>query len=44
MWELTYNTPRLLAERGFLYDSSLMDSDHPYRLPWPARTRRTTPA
>jgi peptidoglycan/xylan/chitin deacetylase (PgdA/CDA1 family) len=32
MWELTYNTPRLLAERGFLYDSSLMDSDHPYRL------------
>ncbi len=32
MWELTYSTPRLLAERGFLYDSSLMDSDHPYRL------------
>jgi peptidoglycan-N-acetylglucosamine deacetylase len=32
MWEMTYNTPRLLAERGFLYDSSLMDSDHPYRL------------
>ena len=32
MWELTYNTPRLLADRGFLYDSSLMDSDHPYRL------------
>jgi len=32
MWELTYNTPGLLAERGFLYDSSLMDSDHPYRL------------
>jgi peptidoglycan/xylan/chitin deacetylase (PgdA/CDA1 family) len=32
MWEMTYNTPRLLADRGFLYDSSLMDSDHPYRL------------
>ena len=32
MWELTYNTPRLLAERGFLWDSSLMDSDHPYLL------------
>jgi peptidoglycan/xylan/chitin deacetylase (PgdA/CDA1 family) len=32
MWELTWNTPRLLAERGFLYDSSLMDSDYPYRL------------
>jgi peptidoglycan-N-acetylglucosamine deacetylase len=32
MWELTYNTPRLLADRGFLYDSSLMDADHPYRL------------
>jgi peptidoglycan-N-acetylglucosamine deacetylase len=32
MWEMTYNTPRLLADRGLLYDSSLMDSDHPYRL------------
>jgi peptidoglycan-N-acetylglucosamine deacetylase len=32
MWELTYNTPRLLAERGFRYDSSLMDADYPYRL------------
>ena len=32
MWELNHHTPRLLAERGFLYDSSLMDSDHPYRL------------
>jgi peptidoglycan-N-acetylglucosamine deacetylase len=32
MWEMTYDTPRLLADRGFLYDSSLMDSDHPYRL------------
>jgi peptidoglycan-N-acetylglucosamine deacetylase len=32
MWELNYHTPRLLAERGFRYDSSLMDSDHPYVL------------
>ncbi|KWX23617.1 polysaccharide deacetylase [Mycolicibacterium wolinskyi] len=32
MWELSWRTPALLAERGFLYDSSLMDSDHPYEL------------
>jgi peptidoglycan/xylan/chitin deacetylase (PgdA/CDA1 family) len=32
MWEMNYHTPRLLAERGFSYDSSLMDSDHPYVL------------
>jgi peptidoglycan-N-acetylglucosamine deacetylase len=32
MWEMNYHTPALLAERGFLYDSSLMDSDHPYPL------------
>jgi peptidoglycan/xylan/chitin deacetylase (PgdA/CDA1 family) len=32
MWELNYHTPALLAERGFSYDSSLMDSDHPYPL------------
>ncbi len=31
MWEMNYHTPRLLAERGFTYDSSLMDSDHPVR-------------
>ncbi|MGV9347811.1 polysaccharide deacetylase family protein [Streptomyces spiralis] len=35
MWELTYNSPRLLADRGFLYDSSLMDADHPYELAVP---------
>ncbi|MEU6577328.1 polysaccharide deacetylase [Streptomyces sp. NPDC046805] len=35
MWELTYNSPRLLAERGFLYDSSLMDADVPYELSVP---------
>lgn len=32
MWEMNYHTPRLLADRGFLYDSSLMDSDYPYVL------------
>jgi len=32
MWEMNYHTPRLLADRGFTYDSSLMDSDHPYVL------------
>jgi peptidoglycan/xylan/chitin deacetylase (PgdA/CDA1 family) len=32
MWELTWNTPAILADRGFTYDSSLMDSDHAYRL------------
>lgn len=31
-WETNYHTPRLLAERGFDYDSSLMDSDTPYLL------------
>lgn len=30
MWELTWSSPRLLADRGFLYDSSLMDTDDPY--------------
>jgi peptidoglycan/xylan/chitin deacetylase (PgdA/CDA1 family) len=32
MWELNWQSPRLLTERGFLYDSSLMDADHPYEL------------
>jgi len=32
MWEMNYHTPGLLAERGFQYDSSLMDSDYPYVL------------
>lgn len=32
LWELTYDSPRLLHERGFLYDSSLMDTDWPYEL------------
>lgn len=32
MWDLSWRTPELLAERGFLYDSSLMDADTPYEL------------
>jgi peptidoglycan-N-acetylglucosamine deacetylase len=32
MWETTYATAELLLDRGFLYDSSLMDSDLPYEL------------
>jgi peptidoglycan/xylan/chitin deacetylase (PgdA/CDA1 family) len=32
MWELTYETPALLARHGFAYDSGLMDADHPYLL------------
>jgi peptidoglycan-N-acetylglucosamine deacetylase len=32
MWELNYHTPKLLAERGFRWDSSLMDADYPYLL------------
>jgi peptidoglycan/xylan/chitin deacetylase (PgdA/CDA1 family) len=31
-WELTYETPALLARHGFAYDSGLMDADHPYVL------------
>jgi peptidoglycan/xylan/chitin deacetylase (PgdA/CDA1 family) len=29
-WEMTYETPAILARHGFAYDSGLMDSDHPY--------------
>lgn len=32
MWDLSWEMPQLLAERGFLYDSSLMDADTPYEL------------
>lgn len=32
MWETTYATPGLLVDRGFTYDSSLMDCDVPYML------------
>ena len=30
-WELIWQSPALLADRGFLYDSSLLDGDAPYR-------------
>ena len=32
MWETTYHTAALLLDRGFRYDSSLMDCDVPYEL------------
>jgi peptidoglycan/xylan/chitin deacetylase (PgdA/CDA1 family) len=32
MWELNWHSPKLLYDRGFLYDSSLMDADYPYEL------------
>ncbi len=32
MWDLSWRTPALLVERGFTYDSSLMDADTPYEL------------
>ena len=31
-WELNWHSPDLLTERGFRYDSSLLDGDLPYRL------------
>ncbi len=32
MWDLSWRSAALLHERGFLYDSSLMDADVPYEL------------
>ncbi len=32
LWELNYHTPALLIDRGFLYDSSMMDCEVPYVL------------
>jgi peptidoglycan-N-acetylglucosamine deacetylase len=32
LWEASWHTPGLVAEYGLRYDSSLMDSDRPYRL------------
>ncbi|GAA1201135.1 polysaccharide deacetylase family protein [Prauserella alba] len=31
-WELNWHTPELLIERGFRYESSLLDGDRPYAL------------
>lgn len=30
-WEMNWHTPELLSQRGFRYDSSLLDGDAPYR-------------
>lgn len=32
MWDLSWDMPRMLHERGVLFDSSLMDADWPYEL------------
>ena len=32
LWELTWEAPGLLADRGFIFESSLMDADTPYIL------------
>ncbi len=32
LWELNFHTPSLLIDRGFLYDSSMMDCEVPYVL------------
>jgi peptidoglycan/xylan/chitin deacetylase (PgdA/CDA1 family) len=31
-WDLSHDTPALLARYGFRYDTGLMDADHPYHL------------
>jgi len=31
-WEMTYETPAILTRYGIVYDSGLMDADHPYVL------------
>lgn len=31
-WEVNWHTPDLLGQRGFQYDSSLLDDDVPYRM------------
>jgi peptidoglycan/xylan/chitin deacetylase (PgdA/CDA1 family) len=31
-WEMTYETPAILTRHGIVYDSGLMDADHPYVL------------
>ena len=47
-WEMNWHTPELLRERGFRYDSSLLDGDAPYRFavgpgrPTPSSRSRST--
>lgn len=43
MWDLSWEMPALLAERGFNYDSSLMDGDAPYLLKTTAGTLTEIP-
>jgi peptidoglycan-N-acetylglucosamine deacetylase len=41
MWEMNFHTPKLLADRGFRWDSSLMDADYPYLLSVEGTTPRS---
>jgi peptidoglycan/xylan/chitin deacetylase (PgdA/CDA1 family) len=41
-WEMSYVLPGILARHGFRYDSSLMDSDWPYRLAVTSQTGSAT--
>jgi len=41
-WELTFETPAILARHGFRYDSGLMDADHPYVLATSEEPRAAT--
>jgi peptidoglycan-N-acetylglucosamine deacetylase len=41
MWEMNFHTPKLLADRGFRWDSSLMDADYPYLLSVEGSTPRS---
>lgn len=38
-WKLSSNTLKLIAEMGYVYDSSLMDEDRPYLLSVPGSTK-----
>ncbi|QSE79347.1 polysaccharide deacetylase family protein [Rhodococcus koreensis] len=40
-WEMNWHTPELLAERGFVYDSSLLDGDEPYLMATNPESGRT---
>lgn len=40
-WEMNWHTPELLAERGFMYDSSLLDGDKPYLMATSPASERT---
>ncbi|CAG7583107.1 hydrolase [Rhodococcus wratislaviensis IFP 2016] len=40
-WEMNWHTPELLVDRGFLYDSSLLDGDKPYLMATSPASERT---